>query len=92
MANPDRAPDEETPSRPAMTPQSGLSWAMRLGTEMVSATLIGIGMGYGLDRWLGTRPWLTLLFFLFGVVAGFLNVYRAANPEARWPGDQDQKQ
>ncbi len=38
--------------------------------------MIGLGAGYLLDRWLGTRPWLLLLFFLFGVSAGFLNLYR----------------
>lgn len=56
---------------------SGYRWAMRVGTEMVSATFIGVAMGYALDQWLQTRPWLTILFFLFGVAAGFLNLYRA---------------
>lgn len=55
---------------------------MRLGTEMVAATLIGLGVGWQLDRWLTTKPWLTLVFFLFGVAAGFLNLYRAVNPAA----------
>lgn len=57
----------------------GYSWAVRVGTEMVVATAVGIGIGLYLDRWLGSRPWCTLIFFLFGVAAGFLNLYRAVN-------------
>lgn len=58
----------------------GLGLAMRLGTELVVATMIGVGIGYGLDRWLGTQPWLLLLFLLLGSVAGFKNVYRMVHP------------
>ena len=42
---------------------------------MVASTLIGLGMGYYLDKWLGTSPWLTLVFLGFGVVSGFRNIY-----------------
>ncbi|MBF0154853.1 MAG: AtpZ/AtpI family protein [Magnetococcales bacterium] len=54
---------------------------MRLSTEMVVATLIGAGIGYSIDKWLSSGPWATLVFFFFGVAAGFLNLYRAANPK-----------
>jgi ATP synthase protein I len=47
-----------------------------VGVTLVVATAIGLAMGYGLDRWLGTSPWLTLIFTLFGIVAGFLNLFR----------------
>ncbi len=47
-----------------------------IGATLVAATAIGLAMGYGLDRWLGTSPWLTLLFTLFGIVAGFVNLFR----------------
>ena len=42
---------------------------------MVAATLIGLAMGYYLDKWLGTAPWLTLVFLMFGIVSGFRNIY-----------------
>ncbi len=47
-----------------------------LGIAMVAALAIGLALGYWLDRWLGTTPWLTMLFALFGIVAGFLNLMR----------------
>ncbi|MBF0162380.1 MAG: AtpZ/AtpI family protein [Magnetococcales bacterium] len=52
---------------------------MRMATDLVVATLVGVGMGHYLDQWLGTQPWMTVLFFLFGAAAGFRAVYRAAN-------------
>ncbi len=47
-----------------------------VGIALVAATFIGLGIGYALDRWLGTSPWLTMLFTLFGIAAGFLNLFR----------------
>jgi ATP synthase protein I len=46
-----------------------------VGISLVASTLIGLFMGYYLDRWLGTGPWLTLLFLGFGIVAGFRNIF-----------------
>ena len=42
---------------------------------MVASTLIGLAMGYYLDEWLGTTPWLTLTFLLIGIVSGFRNIF-----------------
>ncbi|TCZ65885.1 AtpZ/AtpI family protein [Roseicella aquatilis] len=63
------------------TPFSG-SWGVgfRAGVEVVSALVVGIAIGFLLDRWLGTWPWLFLVFFVLGGVAGVLNVYRLFNP------------
>ena len=57
---------------------AGLSWAMRLTTEMFAALIVGGGLGWLVDEWLGTRPWLMLVFLLFGCAAGMLNAYRVA--------------
>jgi ATP synthase protein I len=58
--------------------RSGLALAMRLGVEIVSALVIGVGIGLLLDYWLNTKPWFMLLFFVLGAAAGFMNVYRVA--------------
>lgn len=57
-----------------------------IGIGLVVATAIGLGIGYGLDRWLSTSPWLTLLFTLFGIAAGFLNLFREVGliQRTRW--------
>ena len=47
-----------------------------VGLAFVVAVTIGAGVGYFLDRWLGTSPWLFLVFFFFGLAAGVLNVFR----------------
>ena len=56
----------------------GGSWGMgfRAGVEVVSALAVGVALGLLADRWLGTWPWLFLLFFVMGSAAGVLNVYR----------------
>ena len=47
-----------------------------IGIALVAATTIGLLMGYGLDRLFGTAPWLTMIFTVFGIAAGFLNLFR----------------
>ncbi|WP_424137082.1 AtpZ/AtpI family protein [Roseomonas chloroacetimidivorans] len=52
----------------------------RAGVEVVSALVVGAALGFGLDRWLGTFPWLFLVFFVVGGAAGVLNIYRLFSP------------
>jgi len=54
----------------------GMAAGMRMASEMVGAVLVGAAIGYGLDLFLGTKPWLLLLFFVLGFAAGVLNVMR----------------
>ncbi len=44
---------------------------------------IGIGylIGHYLDKWLGTDPWLTIIFTLLGIIAAFRNLFRLAKDE-----------
>ena len=55
---------------------SGLGVGMRIGVELVASVAVGVGIGLGLDYWLGTAPWLMVLFLLLGGAAGVMNVYR----------------
>lgn len=57
---------------------SALGIAFRVTVEVVSALAVGLGIGWLLDRWLGTRPWLMIVFLVLGGAAGILNVYRLA--------------
>jgi ATP synthase protein I len=42
----------------------------------VLGTFTGVAIGYFLDRAFNTNPWLTLIFLVFGVAAGFTNLFR----------------
>ena len=53
--------------------------AFKLGTELVAAVGVGTIIGFILDSWFGTKPWLIVIFFFLGAAAGMLNVIRAAN-------------
>lgn len=67
--------DEEEHPRPHGPQPGGMGDAMRLAMDLVFAVVIGFGIGYFLDNWLGTKPWLMLIFLIFGVAAGFRNFY-----------------
>ena len=52
--------------------------ALKLGTELVSAVLVGTIIGFILDTWFDTKPWLIIFFFFLGSIAGILNVIKVA--------------
>ena len=68
---------DRSKSRGMVDARSGLGLAMRIGVELVAALAVGTGIGVLLDGWLGTAPWLMVVFFVLGSAAGILNVYRA---------------
>ena len=53
--------------------------AFKLGTELVAAVAVGTIIGFILDSWFDTKPWLIIVFFFLGAAAGLLNVIRTAN-------------
>lgn len=52
-----------------------LGGLMSAGMVFPVSIAIGYGMGYYLDRWLGTS-WLTIVFLLFGIASGFVSFFR----------------
>ena len=57
---------------------SGMGTAFKMSTELVSAVAVGTIIGFILDNWFGTKPWLILIFFFVGVAAGIMNVVKTA--------------
>ena len=57
--------------------QQGVGLGFRIGVEFVVAVVVATGVGWAIDRWLGTRPWATIVLFFLGVGAGMTSVYRA---------------
>jgi len=57
---------------------SGYAKGFRLSSELVAGVVVGAGIGWLIDRWLGVSPWGLIVFLLLGFAAGVLNVMRSA--------------
>ena len=57
---------------------SSIGVAFKMSTELVAAVAVGTIIGFILDNWFGTKPWLILIFFFVGVIAGIMNVFKSA--------------
>ena len=56
--------------------KSNASFGFKISTELVSALVVGVGIGLIVDKYLGTKPFGLIIFFIFGAFAGILNIYR----------------
>jgi len=57
---------------------SSMGTAFKMSTELVAAVIVGTIIGFILDNWFGTKPWLILIFFFIGVITGIMNVIKSA--------------
>ncbi len=78
---PEHAQQPRAPSKPDGM-GSAMSLSLRAGSEFVSAVIVGSGIGWALDRALGTNPAFLIVFFMIGVAAGAWNVIRVTSPKA----------
>jgi ATP synthase protein I len=63
---------------PPAVDTSAMARGFRLSTELVAGVLVGAGLGWLIDRWLGTSPLGLIVLLLLGFAAGVLNVMRSA--------------
>ena len=56
----------------------GMGAGFRIAVEMLAALVVGTGLGLVLDRWMGTTPWLMIVFFFLGCGGAMVNVMRTA--------------
>jgi ATP synthase protein I len=76
-------PDPETKGQQKVpTVSAQLGAAMELPFSFVGAVVMGGFIGYFLDKWLHTGPWLMVVFGCFGFVGGILEIVRRFNPKA----------
>lgn len=54
-----------------------------LGLTLVFATMIGLAIGIYLDKKFNTSPWLTIIFLLIGIAAGFKSLIQTAIRQAK---------
>jgi ATP synthase protein I len=57
--------------------EGAMSFGMRAGAQFVSAVVLGGGLGWAIDRWLGTRPFAMLILMVLMFVAAMANVWRS---------------
>ena len=57
---------------------SSIGAAFKLSTELIAAVAVGTIIGFILDKTFGTKPWLIIIFFFIGVIAGIINVIKSA--------------
>ena len=74
----ERIDSAETTNSPRLKQkkQSGAGFGFKISTEIIAALVVGVGIGLIVDKYLGTKPFGLIIFFIFGAIAGFLNVYR----------------
>lgn len=70
---------------------SGIGIGLRMATEIVAAVGVGVGVGLVLDTWLGTKPWLMILFLILGCAAALLNVIRTGQEMERQAKERKEK-
>ena len=58
--------------------RSNIGQAFKLSTELVAAVLVGTIIGFILDNWFDTKPWLIIIFFIIGALAGIINIIKSA--------------
>ena len=55
--------------------------ASTVGIQLVLSTFVGFAIGYFLDKYLKTFPWLTVIFLIIGIIAGFRELLRVARKQ-----------
>ncbi len=77
LASADRPSENASGSRETAR-GAGFARGFQLSSELVGGVVVGAGIGWGLDHWLGTTPWGLIVFVLLGFAAGVLNLMRTA--------------
>jgi ATP synthase protein I len=70
---------------PSAASKGAMGRGLRVSAELIGGVVAGGGLGWVLDRWLGTAPWLFIVCFLLGSAAGIMNIVRMGGQEKTPP-------
>ena len=76
------AEEARTGVNPAAKPAKGYSQGSRVLAELIGAPIGGGLIGWLLDKWLGTSPWLMLILLVLAIVAAGRNIYKISKERA----------
>ena len=82
--------DERDDGKGEAAPAGELGLAWRISIEIVVALALSTGLGWALDQWLGTMPWLMVVFLFLGAAAGINNAVRTINRMDREAQEREQ--
>ena len=84
------AQDRRAVAEPAVKLSGPSPWGIgtRVGVELLSALVVGLGIGWALDHWLHTTPLFLVVFVLLGGAAGVANVWRLMVPKSAKVADE----
>lgn len=63
-------------------PAKGYKQGSRVLAELIGAPLGGGILGWALDKWIGTTPWLMLIFIVLAIIVAFRNILRISKERA----------
>jgi ATP synthase protein I len=63
--------------------------ASTVGLNLVLSTFVGLAIGYGLDKFFNSSPWLTIIFLILGIIAGFRELVRIAKKQDNGSDTED---
>ena len=66
-----------------------LMQASTIGINLVLSTFVGLAIGYGLDSLFHSSPWLTIIFLILGIIAGFRELLRIASRQDNGPDSKN---
>ena len=86
----DRLQQEEAKRTEKPKPDPSYQAGQLVLSNLIGAPAGGFVIGFVLDKWLGTQPWLLLIMLFLGFVGGFMNVMRISkNPSGHRPDGQE---
>ena len=72
--------------------KNDMNMGLRAGAELITSILAGGLIGYGLDKWLDTKPIFLIAMLILGVITGFVNVWRTTQNIGYKVGYRDQSE
>jgi ATP synthase protein I len=55
---------------------NAINTAATIGFYMMSSVVVGILLGRGVDGYLGSQPWATIVGIIVGMIAGMWAIYK----------------